>query len=160
MERKYVVKSKIRKYPFICDMILGFCAVYLVSALFLIETDKWIESENIIKVIFFIGAILYGIYTCVKRLINYKIIAVTEKDFTIIKPFLFKSKTYLKRYIKEVVLDDTNMGKTIFVDAKIIMNSGEEIVFSNREFKNFAELIKTFNSKISTVKLEQMKEYF
>ena len=121
MERKYVVKSKIIKYPFICDMILGFCAVYLVSALFLVETDKWIESENIIKVIFFIGAILYGIYTCVKRLINYKIIAVTEKDFTIIKPFLFKSKTYLKRYIKEVVLDDTNMGKTIFVDAKIII---------------------------------------
>ena len=40
------------------------------------------------------------------------------------------------------------------------MNSGEEIIFSNREFKNFAELIKTFNSKISTVKLEQMKEYF
>ena len=144
MERKYVVKSKIRKYPFICDMILGFCAVYLVSALFLVETDKWIESENIIKVIFFIGAILYG----------------TEKDFTIIKPFLFKSKTYLKRYIKEVVLDDTNMGKKIFIDAKIIMNSGEEIAFSNREFKNFAELIKTFNSKISTVKLEQMKEYF
>ena len=99
MERKYVVKSKIRKYPFICDMILGFCAVYLISALFLVETDKWIESENIVKVIFFIGAILYGLYACIKRLISYKVIAVTEKDFTIIKPFLFKSKTYLKRFL-------------------------------------------------------------
>ena len=95
MERKYVVKSKIRKYPFICDIILGFCAVYLISALFLVETDKWIESENIVKVIFFIGAILYGLYACIKRLISYKVIAVTEKDFTIIKPFLFKSKTCL-----------------------------------------------------------------
>ena len=37
MERKYVVKSKIRKYPLICDMRLGFCAVYLVLALFLVE---------------------------------------------------------------------------------------------------------------------------
>ncbi len=48
----------------------------------------------------------------------------------------------------------------MFVDVKIYMNDGEIIVFSNREFSNFGELVKTFESKISTVKIEKLKQYF
>lgn len=157
---KYVLKSKIRKYPFICDMLLGFCAVYLVTALFIVETDKWFESENIVKVIFFMFAIAYGVFTCAKRLLTYRIIAVTEKDFVVIRPFLFKSRTYNKKYIKDIVLDDKNIGKKMFIDAKIYMNNNEVITLSNREFKNFGDIIRKFDSKISTVKIEKLKQYF
>ena len=158
MEKKYVVKSKIRKYPFICDMLLGFCAVYLAMSLLFIGTDKW--NENTAKFIFFIFAIAYGFYGSIKRLITYRIISVTEKEFTIIRPFILKSKTYAKKYIKEIIIDDSSIGKKMFVDVKIYMNDGEIIVFSNREFSNFGELVKTFESKISTVKIEKLKQYF
>lgn len=158
MEKKYVVKSKIRKYPFICDMLLGFCAIYLTMSLFFVGVDKW--SENTAKVIFFIFAIAYGFYGSIKRLVTYRIISVTEKEFTIIRPFILKSKTYAKKYIKEIIIDDSSIGKKMFVDIKIYMNDGETIVFSNREFSNFGELVKTFDSKISTVKIEKLKQYF
>lgn len=158
--KKYVIKSKVRKYPFVCDIMLGICAVYLVSALFLVEADRWFENENIVKVVFFIFAIIYGVFTCVKRFFTYRIITITEKDFTVNRPFVFKTKNYSKKNIKEILFDENPTKKKFYVEAKIYMNNNEVIKISSREFKNFKELMKKFDSKISMVKLERLEKYF